>query len=156
MIIPIAESGLDWAQAYDWPVRVYYEDTDAGGVVFYANYLKFMERGRTEWLRALGVEQRQLLEETGIGFVVVQLDMQYRAPAKLDDQLIVQTTLTQVGRASLNFAQRIILSGKVLTEGNIRVGSVKLSSLKPTALPSPLLEMIKNLEKGSLCSLAHR
>lgn len=156
MIIPIAGTALDWTQAHEWPVRVYYEDTDAGGVVFYANYLKFMERARTEWLRELGVQQRQLVEEADIGFVVVQLDMQYRAAAKLDDPLIVQTTITQAGRASLNFAQRIVLSGKVLAEGNIRVGCVNLSCLKPVALPGPLLEKIINLEKRSLCSQAHR
>jgi acyl-CoA thioester hydrolase len=156
MIIPIAGTVPDWTQAHEWPVRVYYEDTDAGGVVFYANYLKFMERARTEWLRKLGVEQRQLVEEADIGFVVVQLDMQYRAPAKLDDQLIVQTRITQAGRASLNFAQRIVLSGKILADGHIRVGCVKLSCLKPAAMPGPLLEQIMNLEKRSLCSQAHR
>lgn len=138
---------IDWSQAHHWPVRVYYEDTDAGGVVFYANYLKFMERARTEWLRALGIEQQNLAKEADIGFVVAQLDMTYRAPARLDDQLIVQTTITQAGRASLNFAQRILLSGKILAEGQIRVGCVKLSCLKPAALPGPLLVKITNLDK---------
>ena len=145
--MPIHETNVDWSNAHVWPVRVYYEDTDAGGVVFYANYLKFMERARTEWLRALGVEQQKLVMQTGIGFIVAALDMKYRAPARLDDQLVVQTTVTQARRASLNFAQRVVRADKVLAEGQIRVGCVRLSCLKPAALPDTLLKKIVNLDK---------
>ncbi|MCD8566000.1 MAG: tol-pal system-associated acyl-CoA thioesterase [Burkholderiaceae bacterium] len=145
--MPTKEAGNTWETVHRWPVRVYYEDTDAGGVVFYANYLKFMERARTEWLRSLGVEQQKLAQESDIGFVVAELDMKYRAPARLDDQLIVQTTITQSGRASLNFAQRVLLADKVLAEGKIRVGCVRLSRLKPAALPQTLLNKILNLDK---------
>lgn len=145
--MPIEQADHLWHTAHCWPVRVYYEDTDAGGVVFYANYLKFMERARTEWLRGLGVEQQKLAQESDIGFVVAELDMKYRAPAKLDDQLIVQTTITQAGRASLNFAQRVVLADKVLAEGQIRVGCVRLSRLKPAVLPETLLNKILNLDK---------
>lgn len=147
MNMPVAETENRWETSHLWPVRVYYEDTDAGGVVFYANYLKFMERARTEWLRTLGVEQQSLLNEHGIGFVVAALDMKYLAPARLDDKLTIQTCITQVGRASLNFAQRVLLSGRVLAEGNIRVGCVKLSTLKPSALPDDLREQISQLDK---------
>ena len=145
--MPSAESSDPWRNAYNWSVRVYYEDTDAGGVVFYANYLKFMERARTEWLRSLGVEQQTLLMEHDIGFVVISLDMTYRAAAKLDDYLTIQTTITQVGRASLNFAQRALISGRVLAEGNIRVGCVRLTNLEPSALPNDLFEQISQLDK---------
>lgn len=130
-----------------WSVRVYYEDTDAGGVVFYANYLKFMERARTEWLRSLGVDQRALLENRGIGFVVADLDMHYHAAARLDDCLTIQTSITQVRRASLNFSQRVVLQDRVLTEGNIRVGCVNLSTMRPTALPAELHQKISQLDR---------
>ena len=147
MIMPSAESADPWQNAHNWPVRVYYEDTDAGGVVFYANYLKFMERARTEWLRTLGVEQQTLINEHDIGFVVMSLDMKYRAAAKLDDHLTIQTCVTQIGRASLNFAQRALVSDKVLAEGNIRVGCVRLTNLKPSGLPDDLFEQISQLDK---------
>jgi len=147
MNIPTIETENKWETSHRWPVRVYYEDTDAGGVVFYANYLKFMERARTEWLRTLGVEQQSLLNEHGIGFIVAALDMKYLAAARLDDHLTIQTSITQIGRASLNFAQRVLLSDTVLAEGNIRVGCVKLSNFKPSALPDDLREQISQLDK---------
>lgn len=128
-------ANIDWTRAHQWPLRVYYEDTDAGGVVFYANYLKFMERARTEWLRSLGVQQQELAESLGLGFVVSQLDIKYLSAAKLDDSLIVQTTITQAGRASLHFAQRVIRLAQTLAEGHIRVGCVNLRTMRPTALP---------------------
>jgi acyl-CoA thioester hydrolase len=136
-----------WLQSHCWPVRVYFEDTDAGGIVFYANYLKFMERARTEWLRSFGVQQQAIASELGVGFVVSELDMKYRQPARLDDLLTVQTLITQAGRASLNFAQRVIRSEAVLALGNIRVGCVDLKALRPTALPDIVLKQITLLEK---------
>ena len=147
MNIPATETEKRWETSHQWPVRVYYEDTDAGGGVFYANYLKFMERARTEWLRTLGFEQQSLINEHGIGFIVAALDMKYRAAARLDDHLTIQTSITQIGRASLHFAQRVLLSDTVLAEGNIRVGCVKLSTLKPSALPDDLREQISQLDK---------
>lgn len=147
MIIPTGDADLNWSQAHAWPVRVYFEDTDAGGVVFYANYLKFMERARTEWLRVLGLQQQTLASELGIGFVVSQLDMTYRLPARLDDLLTVQTLITQAGRASLNFAQRVVKAELILAEGHIRVGCVNLESFKAAALPKVLLEQIQTTDK---------
>lgn len=144
--MPIDNTDTTWENAHCWPIRVYYEDTDAGGVVFYANYLKFMERARTEWLRSLGVEQQKLVLESDIGFVVADLDMRYLAPARLDDQLTVQTRITQAGRASLNFAQRVVRLDEILAEGRIRVGCVRLSRLKPAALPETLIQKITNLD----------
>jgi len=138
---------LDWQHAHQWPVRVYYEDTDAGGVVFYANYLKYMERGRTEWLRALSIGQQNLALTQGVDFVVSQLDMQYKVPARLDDALCVQTLVTYSGRASLNFAQRILREHQTLAQGNIRVGCVDLHSMKPTALPVDVRAQLSPLTK---------
>src|SRR5882757_6557251 len=90
---------------FDWPLRVYYEDTDAGGIVFYANYLKFFERARTEWLRACGVDQNRLAAETGALFIVRSTSVDYRAPARLDDLVTVVSRIERIGRASVDFVQ---------------------------------------------------
>ena len=127
---------------FSWNIRVYYEDTDAGGIVYYANYLKFFERARTEWLRASGVDQQVLSETHGVMFVVKRTAMDYHAPAKLDDELIVTVNVRRMGRASVEFAQeawRIDGSadaGRVLlASGEIRVGCVGAASLRPQAIP---------------------
>ena len=125
------------------PVRVYHEDTDAGGVVFYANYLKFMERGRTEWLRALGVSQHALAKTERRGFVVTRLDMQYRSPARLDDLLEINSKVTRLGRASLHFTQFVNRNGELLASGNIEIGCIDVDTLKPAALPTDLYRHLK-------------
>lgn len=117
---------------------MYYEDTDAGGVVFYANYLKFMERARTEWLRSLGVSQHQLAAAEGLVFVVSRLEVSYKAPAMLDDLLTVQSFVTQARRASLHFSQRIVRQGSELATSQVRVGCVDRYTLRPTGLPTEL------------------
>lgn len=127
-------------------VRVYYEDTDAGGIVFYANYLKFMERGRTEWLRALGFDQSRLVRESGHLFVVAGLDMAYRKPARLDDVLTIRSRVTRLGRASIHFAQRAERSGELLAEGNIQVCCVDAASLRPTELPPELRATLESIQ----------
>lgn len=116
-------------------VRVYYEDTDAGGVVFYANYLKFLERARTEWLRNLGVNQSGLAVSEQRLFVVRSLDMSYRKPAKLDDLLTIRSRITKLGRASIHFAQRAERNGELLAEGNIQVCCVDAIHMRPAELP---------------------
>ena len=119
--------------AFSWPIRVYWEDTDAGGIVFYANYLKFFERARTEWLRSLGLEQRALRERTGQMFVVGETLVRYHRAARLDDELLVTARVQETGRASLIIAQQAILkaSGTLLCDGTIRIGWVDCASLKP-------------------------
>jgi acyl-CoA thioester hydrolase len=102
-------------------IRVYYEDTDAGGVVFYANYLKFFERGRTEWLRRLGVNQTQLADSAKLIFVVKNVEIQYRKPARLDDLLTIQSDITRLGRASIHFRQAAVRAGELLCESDIHV-----------------------------------
>ena len=131
------------------PVRIYYEDTDAGGVVYYANYLKYLERGRTEFIRALGVEQRELARETGLAFAVRSLSAEYLKPAVLDDELVVTTTVEALGRAQVTFAQSIARNQgempETLLTATVRVACLDLASGRPTAMPKPLHEQFKQL-----------
>ena len=146
------------AAAFAFPIRVYWEDTDAGGIVFYANYLKFFERARTEWLRSLGVEQRRLRENTGGIFVVGETSVRYHRAARLDDELLVTARVQELGRASLIIAQEAFLrdgnvvqraaappagAGALLCEGTIRIGWVEAASLKPARIPPSILEALK-------------
>ena len=124
--------------SFQLPVRVYWEDTDAGGIVFYANYLKFMERARTEWLRSLGVAQRELREQTGGQFVVSETTLKYHRPARLDDELLVTADVQQIGTASLIIGQRVLSKteqGILLCEGTIRIGWVDAATLRPARIP---------------------
>jgi acyl-CoA thioester hydrolase len=123
------------AFGFAWPIRVYYEDTDAGGIVFYANYLKYFERARTEWLRACGVDQRQLDETLGLLFVVSRTAVDYKAPARLDDTVTVVSRIERLGRASVEFEQQAWRGDVLLASGSIRVGCVKRDGLAPAALP---------------------
>jgi acyl-CoA thioester hydrolase len=130
--------------AYALDLRVYWEDTDAGGVVFYANYLKFFERARTEWLRALGIEQQQLRRDTGLLFVVVAADIRYHAPARLDDVLRIDVRLAQAGRASLLLAQRAQSAGMLLATAQVRIGCVRADTWRAQRLPPALRAALNN------------
>ena len=127
------------AGCFAWPVRVYWEDTDAGGVVFYANYLKYFERARTEWLRAKGVGQQALKDETGAMFIVTDTQVSYKRPARLDDLLDVTVQVTDAGRASFTIRQQAWCDGRLLAEGSIRIGCVDATTLRPRRLPDPVL-----------------
>ncbi len=133
--------------AFQWPVRIYWEDTDAGGIVFYANYLKFFERARTEWLRSLGIEQQKLREIHEGMFVVSETSVKYHLPARLDDELLVTAGLIESGRASMTIGQKAYRTvGKnnvLLCEGSIRIGWVDTASLKPARIPPQVLEQIR-------------
>jgi len=129
-------------QVFEHAVRVYWEDTDAGGIVFYANYLKFFERARTEWLRALGIGQQNLRDETGGMFVVSETQVKYLQSAKLDDLLRVTAQLQTSGRASLTIAQQAWRGDQLLCEGTIRIGWVQVQDLKPARIPSSVLERL--------------
>ena len=139
------------ARVFSWPVRVYWEDTDAGGIVFYANYLKFFERSRSEWLRSLGVEQQRLRETTGGIFVVAETTIRYHRSARLDDELIVTASLIEAGRASMIIKQQALLkteqtaenSTVLLCEGTIRIGWVDAASLQPRRIPAAILDSLK-------------
>lgn len=134
-------------QEFVWPVRIYWEDTDAGGIVFYANYLKFFERARTEWLRALGIEQRTLRERSGGMFVVSDSQVRYLQPARLDDELFVTAWPRDIGRASMTIRQQALLKTQaeniLLCEATIRVGWVHATTYKPARIPPTLLELLK-------------
>jgi acyl-CoA thioester hydrolase len=144
----------DTAAPFSWPVRVYWEDTDAGGVVFYANYLKFFERARTEWLRRLGrsegvagvpcdgLSQQALREQTGAIFIVSHTEVRHLAPARLDDELRITVALTECGRATMNFAQQAWCGQRLLAEGSIRVGCVDASSWRPRRIPQAVLDAL--------------
>lgn len=119
-------------------VRVYWEDTDAGGVVFYANYLKFFERARTEWLRALGLEQQALREATGAIFIVSDTTLRYRAPARLDDLLAITVAPTEIGRASMVLAQQAWRGDQLLCEGTIRIGCIDAGTFRPRRFPTEI------------------
>ncbi len=124
------------------PLRVYWEDTDAGGIVFYANYLKFFERARTEWLRSLGVHQQAMRERTGAIFVVTHTATHHRAPARLDDTLDVTVALRHTGRASLEVAQQAWRDETLLAEGEVRIGCVDAASLRPCRIPSEVIQAL--------------
>jgi acyl-CoA thioester hydrolase len=116
-------------------LRVYWEDTDAGGVVYYANYLKFFERARTEWLRALGVEQSDLKAKTDCIFVVADVQLRYLAAARLDDLLTLTVQVSEHGKASLQLLQQAWRGETLLAQGHVRVGCVRASTLRPCRIP---------------------
>ena len=124
-------------------VRVYWEDTDAGGVVFYANYLKFFERARTEWLRAKGFGQQQLRDDTGAIFIVTDTALRYLRPARLDDLLDVTVQVTHAGRASMALAQQAWRGTELLTEGTIRIACVDAGTFTPRRIPNSLQQSIE-------------
>ena len=124
-------------------VRVYWEDTDAGGIVFYANYLKFFERARTEWLRALGHSQQEMVDTTGCMFVVQETTVRYIKPARLDDVLTITVDVRERGRASLRIAQQAWRGETLLAEGEIRIGCVERATMKPHRIPGPIFEAIE-------------
>ncbi len=128
-----------------WPVRVYYEDTDSGGVVYYANYLKFMERARTEWLRQLGFEQDELLKKEGILFAVRRVSVDYLRPARFNDELLVSASISKQGRASLTFQQEITtVDGQTLCRGEVQIASLDAARFRPVSLPASILELIND------------
>ncbi len=125
--------------SFHWPVRVYIEDTDAGGIVFYANYLKFMERSRTEWARSRGVHLRARLED-GVSFVVHSLSLQYHQPARLDDELLVGAAVESHGRTWFQFRQEIVraVDGVRLVTGRVKVACTDLGTGRPRRLDDDL------------------
>jgi acyl-CoA thioester hydrolase len=135
---------------FTWNVRVYYEDTDAGGVVFYANYLKFFERARTEWLRTAGIGQHLMAETHKVVFVVKSTAVEYHTPAKLDDELKLSVVVERLGRASVQFMQeawRIGADGpQLLCTGRIKIGCVDTAGFRPATIPDAIMSAI-NPEK---------
>jgi acyl-CoA thioester hydrolase len=130
------------SEVFGFPVTVYYEDTDVAGVVYHANYLKFMERARTEWLRHLGLDQTLLMEQ-GIAFAVVDARVRYHKPARFNDRLWVTASVIRVGRASLSFAQTVCYrhdNATLLADGEVKVACVTMQDMKARPLPEAILE----------------
>lgn len=135
------------ASRFVLPVRVYYEDTDAAGVVYYANYLRFCERARTEWLRAVGFEQQRMLADDGLAFVVRSVKADYLAPARLDDALSVVSTIDLLQRASITFGQRIVRGDELLFDAAVRIACVDWNRGKPAPLPAAVRSQLENLQQ---------
>lgn len=130
--------------SFQWPVRVYYEDTDAGGVVFYANYLKFYERARTEMLRDMGFEQDKLIEQESVIFVVRSVEVDYLKPAKFNEMISVSAELSLVKSASLTFEQIITRGDEVLSKAKIRIACLDAKSMRPKYIPDKLKRALNN------------
>ncbi|MBS0580560.1 MAG: tol-pal system-associated acyl-CoA thioesterase [Proteobacteria bacterium] len=128
---------------FSWPARVYWEDTDGGAIVYYANYLRYLERARTEWLRARGYSQQALAQQPGILFTVVSLQVDFRAPARLDDMLEISCEPRAEGPASMRFLQRIHRTGaarQLLLEASVRIACLDARTLRPKRLPGFLID----------------
>ena len=126
---------------FEWNTRVYFEDTDSGGVVYHANYLKFMERARTEWLRSLGLNQIKLKQEDKVMFVVRKIDIQYKIPARFDDELVVQTDRVKNTDFTIMLKQNILRSKQIITEGKVEIVCINSDLFKPVRIP----KMVKQL-----------
>ena len=132
------------------PIRIYWEDTDAGGIVYHANYLKYMERARSDLLREIGASQAEsLAAEDGVIFVAASVSIRYRRGAKLDDDLEVRTRVKSLGRASIVFEQNIWRADELITEGEVRVGAVSRRTMAPAAMPKALYERIAEFTRGA-------
>jgi acyl-CoA thioester hydrolase len=128
---------------FDWPVRVYWEDTDAGGVVYHASYLRFLERARTEWLRRLGVDQMAFKQATGLAFMVHRMEIDFLRPALLDDELLVSVEVKERRSASILFAQSITRTdGTALIQAQVRAACVDLKRMRPAAIPVDINDRI--------------
>ena len=154
-----AQDAFTPAAPFTWPVRVYWEDTDAGGVVYYANYLKFCERARTEWLRSLGFDQQAMAERDGVLFVVSSAQVRYAAPARLDDELTVSVAVIHAGGASLELLQEVrrcvhehdprgsgatAVAPALVASVQVRVACVRSGSFKPMRLPGAVLRAVQS------------
>lgn len=138
-------SGNGIVMQFIWPVRVYYEDTDAGGVVYHSQYLNYMERARTEWLRSLGLAQTEMRDEFGVVFVVRQMQLEFRKPARFDDALQVTTALSQRSAASLKFKQQILRADEVLISAKVEVVCVALEKFKPARIPVSMQSRLQSI-----------
>ena len=127
---------------FTWPVRVYWEDTDAAGIVFYANYLRFLERARTEWLRAKGYDQHALAERHGVVFVVRSMALEFLRPARIDEELSATVALTALDAATIRLTQRIERSSECLLTAEVKLACVKIATFQPARIPRELRDVI--------------
>ena len=128
---------------FEWSARVYFEDTDSGGVVYHANYLKFMERARTEWLRDLGLNQIQLKQENKVMFVVRKIDIQYKIPARFNDELLIQTDCVKTTNYSIILKQDILKEKRIITEGKVEIVCINSDLFKPVRIPKMAKQLME-------------
>ena len=128
---------------FEWNARVYFEDTDSGGVVYHANYLKFMERARTEWLRSLGLNQIKLKQEDKVIFVVRKIDIQYKIPARFNDELLIQTDCVKTTDYSIMLEQNILRDKQTITEGNVEIVCINSDLFKPVRIPKMTKQLME-------------
>ena len=129
---------------HHWPIRIYYEDTDSGGVVYHSNYLKFMERARTEWLRDFEIDQKALKDNLNLMFVVHEIDIKFMKPAVFNDEIEVQTKLKKLGSVKIELEQKIFRSSELLIESRVVVASVNSISMKPMRIPNEIKLLMEN------------
>ena len=128
---------------FEWNARVYFEDTDSGGVVYHANYLKFMERARTEWLRSLGLNQIKLKQEDKVMFVVRKIDIQYKIPARFNDELLIQTDCVKTTDYSIMLKQNILRDKQTITEGSVEIVCINSDLFKPVRIPKKAKQLME-------------
>ena len=132
-------------KTFSFPVRIYFEDTDSGGVVYHSNYLKFMERARTEWLRSVGIDQHHLKYHAHIMFVVHRIDIQYKFPARFNDDLIVKSELKNIGSSKIEFRQMIYRDEEMLIDANVDIACIDSEKFKPVRIPSTVKQTMESL-----------
>ena len=132
------------ALVHYWPIRIYYEDTDSGGVVYHSNYLKFMERARTEWLRDFEIDQKALKDNLNLMFVVHEIDIKFMRPAVFNDEIQVQTKLKKLGSVKIELEQKIFRSSELLIESRVVVASVSSISMRPMRIPNEIKLLMEN------------
>ena len=132
-------------RTFSFPVRIYFEDTDSGGVVYHSNYLKFMERARTEWLRSVGIDQRHLKQQDHIMFVVHRIDIQYKLPARFNDDLIVKSELIEIGSSKIEFRQMIYRNDEMLIDASVDIACIDSEKFKPVRIPSTVKQTMESL-----------
>lgn len=148
--MPLHQAEILQRADFTWRVRVYYEDTDASGVVYHAQYLKFFERARTEWLRALGFDQERLARDLGVAFTLASAVLRFRRPARLDDQLDIVVNVTNARRASWTFAQSMRRGGNDIASGEFKAGCVSMESFKPCAIPAAVTRAIAESKASTM------
>jgi acyl-CoA thioester hydrolase len=142
-----------YVSRFSLPIRVYFQDTDAGGVVFHGTYLSFFERARTEWLRSFGVELNSFVEEEGVLFIVRRMELAYRKPAKLDDRLEVSAELAGLGRAQFTLRQEVMRGDELLVKADVNLACVQSGSLRPVPLPESVrskLDLVTSPKQESM------
>ena len=132
-------------KTFSLPIRIYFEDTDSGGVVYHSNYLKFMDRARTEWLRSIGIDQRHLKQDHQIMFVVHRIDIQFKLPARFNDDLIVKSELKDIGSSKIEFRQMIYRNDEMLIDASVDIACIDSEKFKPVRIPTTIKQTMESL-----------